>query len=143
MASECLNKEYLLNIIADSISCSSPHKFRWLGSVPQHCGYCVPCIIRRAAMLKAFGVNNDYTKYYIDKVSEIISKHSEGKGIQLRSFQIAIDKVKTQSALAKFLIHKSGMLKNDSTYLQELSDVYKRGLLEVDHFIEQSLQNES
>lgn len=57
---------------------------------PQHCGYCVPCLIRRAAMYKAFG--SDGTVYTETSIHEMQSKNSEGMGIQLRSFQYAIDK---------------------------------------------------
>ena len=135
MADECLNKEFLLQVIQDSISCSSPQKARWSGAAPQHCGYCVPCIIRRAAMNKAFREEKDGTPYLVDSVSEIATNHAKGKGVQLRSFQIAINKIKEQPQLAKILIHKSGPLSGDSAYLQELSNVYRRGLLEVDAFI--------
>jgi len=135
MADECLNKEFLLQVIQDSISCSSPQKARWSGAAPQHCGYCVPCIIRRAAMNKAFKEKKDSTPYLVDNVSEIAANHAKGKGVQLRSFQIAINKIKRQPQLSKILIHKSGPLSGDSDYLQELSDVYRRGLLEVDDFI--------
>lgn len=135
MADECLNKEFLLQVILDSSSCSSPQKARWSGAAPQHCGYCVPCIIRRAAMNKAFREEKDGTIYLIDSVSEIAASHAQGKGAQLRSFQIAIKKIKDQPKLAKILVHKSGPLSGDSAYLQELSEVYQRGLLEVDDFI--------
>lgn len=142
MAGECLNKEFLLKVIQDSISCSSPQKARWSGAPPQHCGYCVPCIIRRAAMYKAFKEEGDSTPYLIKNVSEIAASHKKGKGIQLRSFQIAINKIKEQPQQAKFLIHKSGPLPNESAYLQELSNVYLRGLLEVDSFIVESTESE-
>lgn len=55
MASECKNQDVLYATMKLSFSCSSPGKARWRGLSPQHCGYCVPCIIRRAAMHKAFG----------------------------------------------------------------------------------------
>lgn len=142
MADECLNKEFLLQVVQDSISCSSPQKARWSGAAPQHCGYCVPCIIRRAAMNKAFREEGDRTPYLIDSVSEIAASHEKGKGVQLRSFQIAINKIKEQPQRAKILIHKSGPLSRDSTYLQELSDVYLRGLLEIDDFIIKSTNSE-
>ena len=44
----------------------------------------------------------------------------------------------SQGGWAQFLIHKSGPLDNSSEYLTELSDVYLRGLLEVDSFIQQN-----
>jgi hypothetical protein len=86
-------------------------------------------------MNRAFREEQDCTPYLIDSVSEIIANHAKGKGVQLRSFQIAIKKIKEQPKLAKILIYKSGPLSRDSAYLQELSDVYRRGLLEVDDFI--------
>lgn len=135
MADECLNKDFLLQVIQDSISCSSPQKARWSGAAPQHCGYCVPCIIRRAAINKAFHGEKDSTPYLVDSVLEIAANHAKGKGVQLRSFQIAINRIKRQPQLAKILIHKSGPLSDKSDYLLELSDVYHRGLLEVDDFI--------
>lgn len=141
MADECLNKEFLLQVIQDSISCSSPQKARWRGSAPKHCGYCVPCIIRRAAMNKAFREEKDGTSYLIDSVSEIVANHAKGEGVQLRSFQIAIKKIKEQPQLAKILVYKSGPLSGDSAYLQELSDVYRRGLLEVGDFILKSSES--
>jgi 7-cyano-7-deazaguanine synthase in queuosine biosynthesis len=143
MADECLNKDFLLQVIQDSISCSSPQKARWSGAAPQHCGYCVPCIIRRAAMNKAFKEEKDSTPYLVDSVSEITANHAKGKGVQLRSFQIAINKIKRQPQLAKILIHKSGPLSSERDYLQELSNVYRRGLLEVDDFIIKGSESES
>lgn len=143
MADKCLNKDFLLQMIQDSISCSSPQKARWSGVAPQHCGYCVPCIIRRAAMNKAFEEEKDSTPYLVDSVSEIAANHAKGKGVQLRSFQIAINKIKRQPQLAKILIHKSGPLSGESDYLQELSDVYRRGLLEIDDFIIKGSESES
>ena len=141
MADECLNKAFLLQSIHDSISCSSPQKARWRGAAPQHCGYCVPCIIRRAAMNKAFKGERDSTTYLIDNVTELVSSHAEGKGVQLRSFQIAISRIKEQPQRARILIHKSGPLSGDSAYLMELSDIYLRGLLEVDDFIVENTES--
>ena len=52
----------------------------------------VPCLIRRAAMHKAFG--DDGTVYTEPSIYEMQNKNAEGMGIQLRSFQYAIDKIK-------------------------------------------------
>lgn len=143
MADECRNKALLHNIISDSISCSSPQKLRYKGAPPQHCGYCVPCIIRRAAMARAYGIANDPTEYYYDRISTIRTNHASAEGVQLRSFEIAINRVKTTPALAQLLVHKSGPIEGDSDYLERLADVYLRGLLEVGSFIRLSLESES
>ncbi len=135
MALECLNKDYLSEIIDKSISCSSPIKARWKKLPPQHCGYCVPCIIRRAAMCKAFGKNGDVTVYTAKDIDSIINSHAEGEGIQLRSFQYAIKRLKNNPTLANLLVYKTGAIVGDNKYVNELADVYRRGLFEVDAFI--------
>lgn len=141
MANECLDKDFLLSAISSSSSCSSPQKERWNGSSPKQCGYCVPCLIRRAAMAKAFGINSDPTHYSVIDISEIISNRSKKKGTQIRSFQIAINKIKLHPTKAKTFIHKSGPICGTSEYLKELADVYKRGLKEVDSFIQAYVEN--
>lgn len=142
MADECLNKNLLLNAISSSISCSSPQKMRYKSARPQHCGYCVPCIIRRAAMWYAFGINEDPTEYYVDKISRVRDNHAVNEGVQLRSFEYAINRIKEDPSLAKFFIHKSGPLCGGQEYFDELANVYRRGLLEVDSFIKDELRIE-
>lgn len=142
MANECRNKEFLFSVISKSVSCSSPIKATWQKLSPQHCGFCVPCLIRRAAMKKAFGLRNDCTEYTEESINTIVHSHSNATGIQLRSFQLAINRIKRQPNLAKILIHKPGPLSNDARYLEKLAEVYTRGLLEVDEFINASLESE-
>lgn len=142
MATECKNRQLLLELMKQSVSCSSPGKARWGGFPPQHCGFCVPCLIRRAAMLKAFGFGNDSTEYTKQNVAEIRQNHSKGMGIQLRSFEYAIERIRKNPKLAKLLIHKPGPLPGNSEYLEALVDVYVRGLNEVGTFIQTSLSNE-
>src|SRR3546814_15407349 len=50
MAAACRNPALLKKLAPDSLSCSSPAKARWLGHGIEHCGYCLPCLIRRAAL---------------------------------------------------------------------------------------------
>ena len=142
MADECYNKDFLRTVIADSISCSSPQKIRYQKAPPQHCGYCVPCLIRRAAITKAFGVGNDPTKYYCKQISSIRENHATTEGIQLRSFEMAIYRIHTTLALAKLLIYKSGPIEGDSEYINQLADVYLRGLREVEDFMRLSIERE-
>mgnify|MGYP001625142671 CR=1 FL=1 len=140
MAAECKNQEILYETMKVSFSCSSPGKARWKGLSPRHCGYCVPCIIRRAAMYKAFG--KDGTVYTENSFAKMQKKNSEGIGIQLRSFEYAIDKIKKNPKCVSLYIHKPGPLPRNEEYLKELGDVYKRGLLEVDGFIQEYIKQE-
>lgn len=142
MANECKNKEFLFSAINKSISCSSPVKAKWRKLPPQHCGFCVPCLIRRAAMHKAFGFGKDCTEYTEESINAILGCHKNATGAQLRSFQLAINRIKRQPNIAKILIHKPGPLTNNARYLERLVGVYTRGLLEVDNFISASLESE-
>lgn len=137
MADECLNKHILFETMKFSFSCSSPAKARWRGLSPQHCGYCVPCLIRRSAMHKAFG--EDETIYTETSISNMQKNSSYSIGIQLRSFQYAIEKIKSNPNIARISIHKSGPLPQNEEYLLKLASTYKRGLLEVNSFIQDML----
>jgi len=142
MANECLSKEFLLEAIKKSTSCSSPQKARWSGLPSQHCGYCVPCLIRRAAMHKAYGYENDTTTYSVNSIKEIVEAHAKRKGEQLRSFQLSIKRIKDNPNLKNTLIYKGGKLDGNTEYIHQLADVYYRGLLEVDDFILAHLERE-
>ncbi len=50
MLSRCANTTLLRHYVGETISCSSVAKARWRGFAPRHCGFCVPCLIRRAAI---------------------------------------------------------------------------------------------
>jgi hypothetical protein len=144
MANECLNKEFLLRTMGISTSCAHPSGARWLGYAPQHCGNCVPCLIRRAAMHKAYGFQEDTTTYLDSSKSiiDLVAAHAKRKGEQLRSFQVAIKRVKDMPEICKILIHKSGRLDGTQEYTDRLADVYRRGLLEVGSFIDDYIVSE-
>ena len=141
MADGCLNRDLLFEVMPISMSCSSPGKERFHGITPQHCGYCLPCIIRRAAMYRAF--NTDNTQYAISSVKEIVDDREHEKGVQMRSIQYAIERLKGDPEFADYAIMKPGPLKTDKDYLKELSGVYTRGLMEVDKWIQDSLEKEN
>jgi len=48
MLAQCKNKNLLLSLIADSTSCGKYTRHGY-----QHCGRCIPCMVRRAAFKKA------------------------------------------------------------------------------------------
>lgn len=136
MAAECLNKDKLKVAIGKSFSCSSVNNANIRSGHAQHCGHCLPCIIRRAAMHHAFG-NYDPSEYLYSDVS-IIENNRGLVGEQLRSFQYAIQKLKQNVNAKNILIHKPGPLESNEEYLKELSETYYRGLMEVDQWIQES-----
>jgi hypothetical protein len=53
------------------------------------------------------------------------------EGEQVRSFQLAIERLRSNPGLAKLLIHKPGPLSDEAAHLDDLAAVYRRGMDEV------------
>jgi hypothetical protein len=128
MVQECANPTLLAALGPESFSCASPNKGRWTGHGPEHCGFCLPCLIRRASLR-----GTDQTPYTLADLSAGELDTTKAKGQQVRSFQLAINRVRENPSLARLLIHKPGPLSDESTARQDaLADVYLRGLAELD-----------
>jgi len=103
----------------DTISCSHPCQSRYDGiAPPQNCGYCYPCIIRKAAMNK---IDYDETSYYNSNYSlsqDFISQYDnfDGKASDFRAVLLS---------LKKFLDNQS-----DENYLNYI--LLKHGILSID-----------
>jgi hypothetical protein len=133
MVMNCMNSELLRQLIPLSLSCSSPSKARWQRHGIEHCGHCLPCIIRRAALEKAFGIGEDPTTYTLSDLRDRTLDTTQVEGQQVRSLQYIIERLHARPDLAKLLIHKPGPLSDLSPEKQEsLADVYRRGMEEVD-----------
>jgi hypothetical protein len=136
MASSCSNPALLTRLAPDSLSCSSPTKGRWQGLGIEHCGYCLPCLIRRAALDSAWGAGADKTTYTVPDLRAKTLDTRESTGKQVRSFQYAIERLRSRPQLANLLIHKPGSLADEVAHLDQLADVYRRGLAEVARLID-------
>ncbi len=131
MIAACENPDLLAQLISKSLSCASPTKGRWHGHGIEHCGYCVPCLIRRAALNAALGRDNDPTTYTLADLTARSFDTRQSEGQQIRSFQLAIERLASNASLANLLIHKPGPLADETPHLPELADVYRRGMAEV------------
>lgn len=130
MVAACANRALLKTLVPHSLSCSSPTKGRWLGRGIEHCGYCLPCLIRRASIRT--GLGSDPTTYTIADLTARVLNTRQAEGQQVRSFQIAIERLKRRPQLAHILIHKPGPLTDESPARQSaLADVHRRGLDEL------------
>ena len=92
-------------------------------------------------MNRAFGEDN--TKYANTSVAEMVEERQQEKGVQIRSVQYAIERIKDDPEFAKYAVFKPGPLSNDKGYIEELAGVYQRGLMEVDQWIQDSLEKEN
>ena len=115
---------------------SSATKGRWKGLGIEHCGYCLPCLIRRAALESAWGPGVDQTTYTVSDLHAKALDTRESTGKQVRSFQYAIERLRGRPQLANLLIHKPGSLADEAAHLDQLADVYRRGLDEVARLID-------
>lgn len=131
MVIECKNQKLLAELFPLSLSCSSPSKGRWLGRGIEHCGYCLPCLIRRAALHYGLKGGEDATPYTISNLGAKVWSTSSAEGQQIRSFQLAIERLRKEPQLSKLLIHKPGSLTDQKHNLAALADVYQRGMMEV------------
>jgi 7-cyano-7-deazaguanine synthase in queuosine biosynthesis len=132
MLIEAKNETVLRTGARETMSCAHPAAGRFQGLTPgKHCGYCVPCIIRRAAM-RAVGLDSkdDYN------VNVLTAKPEPGavQGRDKRAFEMAIKRVQSQRPLELIaeVLH-SGPLPPDE--IESYADVYRRGLKEVESFL--------
>lgn len=132
MTATCADGALLRRLAPSSLSCSSPSKGRWQGLGIQHCGYCLPCLIRRAALDAGFGRGADRTTYTLADLTARPLDTRQAEGQQVRSLQFAIDRLRARPDLAKILIHRPGPLSDEPPARQAaLAEVYRRGLEEV------------
>lgn len=128
MAQGVLNTDVFLNGVHNTLSCSHPDAGRYSGFSPgQHCGYCVPCIIRRAC-LKTIGLD-DPSKVIIDVLKNRPPITSD-KGQDVRAFEMALERFATlDPRRLLFDVIDTGPIPPEE--IAEFVAVYKRGMLEV------------
>jgi len=132
MVSNCKDQSLLEKAHSLTMSCSSASKARWKGLPPSHCGHCVPCIIRRAALTELS--IPDATVYVTDLHGRTLNS-MKAEGSDIRSFQFAIHRLKNDSNRARVLIHQSGPLADYPTEIENFAQVYLRGMRELEKLL--------
>ena len=130
MVSGCADGAFLRKVAGNSMSCSSPAKARYKRLSPRHCGYCVPCLIRRASLKAGLGVK-DPTLYTVEDLGATTLATDRAEGEHVRSFQLMAQRIKKAPGLAKILVHKPGPLVDAPDEIPDYADVFRRGVLEV------------
>jgi hypothetical protein len=111
-----------------SVSCASPNP--WGKAKESHCGYCVPCIIRRAAM-KTAGLDRstDYRLNVLKPGRDLTAKEST----HIKGFQLAIRNRTGRITLPELL--SAGPLPASMGSVEDFRAVHDRGLAEVASFL--------
>ena len=126
MLSECKNNDRLKGFISRTRSGAHPAAGRFRKDVGiGHCGVCVPCIIRKASFNKAKKLITDSTDYKGDLTNVANRKY-------IQPFLRSIKRLNDNSGIEKYLILKSGPMFDYSQELGNYSDVYRRGMKEIE-----------
>lgn len=89
MLRDSRNQSLLRELAPSTVSCSHPEAARWQERDEGNCGYCFPCLIRRAS-LAAVGWNNE--PYPWDALSDasLVQETDESRGADLRAVVNAV-----------------------------------------------------
>jgi 7-cyano-7-deazaguanine synthase in queuosine biosynthesis len=132
MVRDCRNRTLLGNEVANTISCSSPNNARIRYGAEQ-CGYCVPCLIRRASLHG--NAIPDTTQYGIASLQAHPLASDQKAGEHVRAFQAAILRLGNSPFRASVIAHESGPLSDYPARYRDFGELYLRGLREVDVFL--------
>jgi hypothetical protein len=138
MAKGCADQVFIRKVAPHTMSCSSPSARRYdpdpAQRDPKHCGRCVPCLIRRAAIHEAWGM--DSTPYRVANLRAQVLDSNKAEGENVRSFQLALSRLARQPHRARFDIHRPGPLIDYPDRLAEYEAVYVAGLQEVGRLLQ-------
>lgn len=124
MMDESVKKDFIAQNYQMTMSCSHPDQGRYQGlSKPSHCGTCLPCTIRRASILKAFGTDQTVYRDPAYKEQKAI--------IDLRSYKIGMLDFASHK-YPQLHIQVSGQLNKD---LAKYASLYERGMAELGNFL--------
>ncbi len=124
MIVQCKDQRFMKTLLGSTMSCSHPDEGRHRREPPCHCGICLPCLVRRAAIHRA-GITDLSNYRDLD-----FSKTPTAK-TYLNSYKIAINKFNPKYAFLK--IQNSGPIVSD---INQYAELYVRGMKELTAVLE-------
>jgi hypothetical protein len=121
MIVNCADKNILQSIVDDTVSCSHWHRTN------QQCGICIPCLIRRAAILNGDIVERIY--YQNNDVKSILNVVSKNDDIQ--SIIVAMEKLKSTN-VKSWILNNAHLPYFD---IDKYEQVFRNGLEEVKKYL--------
>src|SRR3546814_18985394 len=105
--------------------CSSDlAKARYKKLSPRHCGYCVPCLIRRASLEVGLD-GDDETLYTVEDLKGHILASDQPEGEHVRSFQLMAKRIRAKPDPAKIMVHKPGPVHEKPDEIQGDADGFE------------------
>lgn len=124
MMIECKDQSFLKANYCYTMSCSHPDNERRYKRPPCHCGICLPCLVRRAAIFRAGLIDASVYK-------DLDFSGSPTAQILLNTYKIAVSKFKPQYSFLN--IQNAGSITVNIVQYEEL---YTRGMNELIKFLE-------
>ncbi|HSU13512.1 Qat anti-phage system QueC-like protein QatC [Longimicrobium sp.] len=124
------DRDWVIATAPVTVSCAHPTADRWLGIGlgKPNCGYCLPCLIRRASLARVGA--DDSTQYRENPLTKELSRK---KMRDLRAIQFAAERDPEAAGVADVL--QSGPLPADEDQVRMSVEVYRRGLRELAAFL--------
>jgi hypothetical protein len=112
------NRKLLLDLAPRSVSCSHPEALRWVKVPPGNCGYCYPCLIRRASLHHVGADNETYGWNALDDAGLLQRSSKRGRSLRALTASLARDE-RPEDVLV------NGRIPNGET--MAFFDVHRRG----------------
>jgi len=129
MIQRCRNLGVLKRVLKSTISCAHADVLRFEKKPRGNCGYCYPCIVRRAALhAAALDDPEDYAWNVCDE-TDLIRGGSRGK--DARAIFMALDYAR-ESSPTLLSLASGGPLRRSGSELEQLRRMYARGLGEIE-----------
>lgn len=126
MIQNCRNLSFLQANIGNTMSCSHPDNGRMLKETEaRHCGYCLPCVIRQAAIKRA-GMNDNSSYRDSSFTQGEVSKTS------LNSYRLGLERFNPKYAF--LTIQSSGSI---TDHIEDYTRLYTRGMRELRDYLEE------
>lgn len=132
MLAQCANQDLLRKGLGLTVSCSKPKWVRRYRAKygTSHCGVCWPCLIRRAAVQRAFPSWDDPTKYVNKDLSHLSSEPGEA-GHVARSVQYGLNMLRESDERLRLSLTTVAPLRDVESEIADLVGCVRRGLSEV------------
>jgi 7-cyano-7-deazaguanine synthase in queuosine biosynthesis len=88
LLAQCRNRELLKELARQSSSCARPVVSRWRRQAGGECGYCYPCLLRRAALHRLGGDRGE--DYLLDVLADPGALRHRVRGRDLRALLLAL-----------------------------------------------------
>ncbi len=125
MLLECKDYEFMVENLDHTMSCSHPDIGRMYSETePRHCGYCLPCVIRQAAILRA-GIKDSSSyrdRYFTSGPNATTIRNS---------YKLGLFKFKPEHAF--LTIQMNGPIERN---IDEFASLYVRGMQELQSYMD-------